>query len=183
MEKFYQEFELGICDLKFSPDSDYFAATGEDFRFIIYSLKDDRIVFQLREERVFPNLNWGKIGKHPFLVLFNSLKIRKFSLDENNYPEFKEQFSMISTSTKRYYLSSCFDSSQQFLFAGTTGGEVSLFSLKKDSLELNQQVCSSPITIMKNLPNGNILCFCRERVIELKQGSKEFQVVRKVEVP
>lgn len=49
MEEFYQEFEDEILDLKFSPDDNFFAATGKDFRLIIYSLKEKRIVFQVQE--------------------------------------------------------------------------------------------------------------------------------------
>ena len=41
MDKFYQEFEEGIQDLKFSPDSKLFAASGLDFKFVIYSLELD----------------------------------------------------------------------------------------------------------------------------------------------
>ena len=31
MKQFYMDIEDGILDLKFSPDSKYFAATGKDF--------------------------------------------------------------------------------------------------------------------------------------------------------
>eukprot|EP00744_Colponema_vietnamica_P009814 GILI01013927.1.p1 GENE.GILI01013927.1~~GILI01013927.1.p1 ORF type:complete len:623 (+),score=120.64 GILI01013927.1:91-1959(+) len=127
-----------VTRLTFSPDGVFLAATGENQVLLVWDLRTGEVIHSRRSEVPCSLISWGAISgnsRHPSYVLLtayqNQTFVNRLDFDVRSmqYATSTTKCQLPSTGLSRVYTVSCVDSSGEFLLAGSTGGDFSVFSI------------------------------------------------------
>ena len=121
--------------LAFSPDDRFLACVGQNNTFIIWSTQDGKPIYSRITETPMQLLTWGEMvgGKHPTynLITGNSLQVTvnslEFDISSMQYNLRSRACQLPNTGLQRTYTFAKVNG--DMLLAGTTGGEICVFSI------------------------------------------------------
>ena len=161
----FEEHDYGIQSLAFSHDERLLVSLGieRDRKLIVWDLATGGIVTSMRNAS-FRDIKFGGMVKnvkrrdtqhYQLAAVGDSGAASLFDLDpfEGTLTEMK----LNAGSTRRSYTALEFSKDREYLYAGSTSGDISIFLVKSQSLVASVPVCQNGVCSIARVPDGDAL--------------------------
>lgn len=186
-----------IKQLKFSPDGSFLAGCSENGAFVIWDCGDGSVVYSKRFDMIVQALAWGPVrdsnqglpgaGKHPSyslmcchstLVTVNSLE---FNIGNMCYVLTSAPCQLPSSGLTRTYTAAV--KVGDYLIAGTTSGELCVFSLTSRIFRASIPVSSNGITSILEFRGEVIVGSGDGKIKKLTGEDNRWNIVAEASIP